>query len=621
MTAVRFKSDVSEDRAVAALDAIKRDPRVLTAELDRRVKIAPQNASFSVDKARFISPKPLTVVKAATAPRAPLAVRAFLANLPSTPRVRLTWQTSLNLNGGKLLGYRVEKSSDGKVWQLLAAKVTSRVLYTTAVQSGVKVFFRVRTLTTVGKSSAVSLPSAAVSVTPTAAPSAPQFLSSNVIFQGQTVTWVNQSLSQRGGLPVTYTVTAAPRVGDPVTCQTSANSCAPTGMSSGVPYTVKISATNALGSANSLEVNDPLYGSQWHLYSSFGIQAPLAWQQTRGDSSIVVAVLDTGITSHPDLQGRVLPGYDFISDDTAANDNQSDGAFLSWDNDPSDPGDWGGGYDSSWHGTHVAGIIAANQNNSIGVSGVAPSVKILPVRVLGAPSTGYDAGAAVSDLVAAINWAAGVTVPNTPKNMNPARVMNLSIGTDTPSGCDSATQSAFRAAWDRGVTAVTAAGNAGFPATGSYPGNCYPTINVGATGFSGDQAFYSNYGPGVDFSAPGGDDRDAANAPSGTDGLILSTWNLGTTVPGDADYSIEEGTSMASPVVAGVVALLYSVRPTLSSDDAYQILKATVRPFKAGTDCAVTAPEYAVEGGYSMCGAGIVDAGAAVLYAKTYVRK
>ena len=266
-------------------------------------------------------------------------------------------------------------------------------------------------------------------------------------------------------------------------------------------------------------------------------------------------------------------------------------------------------------------MIAANQNNAVGVSGVAPNIKILPVRVLGAPSQTYSAGASISDLVAAINWAAGVTVPNVPKNTTPARVMNLSIGTDTPSGCDSATQSAFRAAWDNGVTAITAAGNAQFPATGSYPGNCYPTINIGATGFSGDQSFYSNYGPGVDFSAPGGDNNDAASAPSGTDGMILSTWNLGTTNPGTADYSIEEGTSMASPIVAGVVALIYSVRPTLSSEDAYKIIKATVRPFKAGTDCAITAPEYAVEGGYSMCGAGIVDAGAAVAYAKTYVRK
>jgi serine protease len=99
--------------------------------------------------------------------------------------------------------------------------------------------------------------------------------------------------------------------------------------------------------------------------------------------------------------------------------------------------------------------------------------------------------------------------------------------------------------------------------------------------------------------------------------MLLSTWNLGTTTVGAADYSIEEGTSMASPVVAAVVGLIYSVNPAFTSEDAYEIMKATVRSFKAGTQCADTAAQYAVDNGYSYCGAGIVDAGAAVKLAQT----
>ena len=426
---------------------------------------------------------------------------------------------------------------------------------------------------------------------------------------------------------MTYTVTAVSQSGSTASCTTISNSCTPTSLASNTGYTFKVQVNNALGSATSLHVQDPMYATQWHLYSHFGIQAPVAWQTTRGKSSIVVAVLDSGITSHPDLEGQTVPGFDFISSASSSHDGQALGlATGDWDADPTDAGDYDptvSSSTSSWHGTHVAGLIAAAQN-SVGVSGVAPGVKILPLRVLGA------AGGETSDLIAAINWASGLHVSGIPNNNYPARVMNLSIGTDRPSGCDYGTQSAFRSAWDRGVTAITAAGNgnsAGRPmeATGSYPGNCVPTINVGSTGYSGDSSYFSNYGPGVDISAPGGDDRDAPTAfTSGTEGMLLSTWNNGSTIQGSADYSIEEGTSMASPIVAGVVALIYSVNPLFTSDDAYKIIKNSARPFKAGTQCAATANQYglsdkdpAYTDGYSYCGAGIVDAAAAVKLAKT----
>jgi serine protease len=545
-------------------------------------------------------------------------VNAWNASQPYAPVVRLTWAAPKTLNGGKLTGYKIERSWDGKTWTTAVASTAGLSKNISAgLAVGTKTYFRVRALTQIAKVAAIGMPSTSVSLAPTTAPSAPTFVSSNVIFSGQAATWNTQTISERGGMPVTYDVTAKAEQGDTHTCQTMANSCVPTGLADNVPYTFSVRATNALSTSNSITVADPLYGAQWYLYSAFGLRAPKAWEITKGSPSIVVAILDSGITDHPDLRGQTVPGYDFISDPASARDSEASGAYLDWDSNPADTGDYTNGQDSSWHGTHVAGIIAGSQN-SIGVSGVAPGIKIEPVRVLGSK------GGATSDLIAAINWASGLHVNGVPDNAHPARVLNLSIGTDIANSCDFGTQSAFRSAWDRGVTAVTAAGNSNFEAVESYPGDCVPTINVGSTGFSGDRSYFSNYGPGVDVSAPGGDDRDSANAPAGSDGMILSTLNDGTTGPiapqsdTQASYSLEEGTSMASPMVAAVVALIYSVRPTLKSDDAYQIIIRSVRAFKANTDCALTANQYGEQNGYSYCGKGLVDAGAAVKLALTY---
>src|SRR5205085_1963834 len=133
--------------------------------------------------------------------------------------------------------------------------------------------------------------------------------------------------------------------------------------------------------------NDPSFDTQWALTDPVGgINAPAAWDLQTGSPAVTVAVLDTGITQHPELAGRVLPGYDFISNPTTANDANGR------DSDPSDPGDSTGNNEcgdgapseaSSWHGTFVAGLIAANTNNGVGIAGVDWNAKILPVRVLG----------------------------------------------------------------------------------------------------------------------------------------------------------------------------------------------------------------------------------------------
>ncbi|HYM34561.1 MAG TPA: S8 family serine peptidase, partial [Steroidobacteraceae bacterium] len=171
--------------------------------------------------------------------------------------------------------------------------------------------------------------------------------------------------------------------------------------------------------------NDTQYAQQWHYFeSTAGINAPTAWDTSTG-SGVVVAVIDTGYRPHADLAANILQGYDFIGDTTVSNDG--DGR----DSDASDPGDWTGvnecgsgwpGYNSSWHGTHTAGTIAAVTNNGIGVAGVAFNAKIVPARVLG------KCGGYTSDISDAIVWASGGTVSGVPANANPAKVISMSLG-------------------------------------------------------------------------------------------------------------------------------------------------------------------------------------------------
>jgi serine protease len=345
-----------------------------------------------------------------------------------------------------------------------------------------------------------------------------------------------------------------------------------------------------------LSPDDPYFvgNSQLDLSGTYGIDAPPAWDITTGSGSVVVAVIDTGITSHSELSARVLPGYDFISDAAVANDGNGRDA------DASDPGDWvtsaesASGYfegcpaeSSSWHGTHVAGTIGAAGNNGVGVAGIAWSTSILPVRVLG------KCGGYLSDIVAAIRWAAGGSVPGVPDNPNPARVLNLSLG--GPGTCDDTTQQAVDDAIELGATVVVAAGNSNDDATAYSPASCDGVISVAATTSAGKRASFSNYGTGVTIAAPG----------TG----IWSTWNAGATSPGTETYQAMSGTSMAAPHVAGVAALVLAVEPDLTPADVRALLVDHARPFAAdvsGSSCQSLG-----------CGAGIVDAGASVAAAQT----
>lgn len=331
--------------------------------------------------------------------------------------------------------------------------------------------------------------------------------------------------------------------------------------------------------------NDPYLSYQWGLTGAAGgINVEPAWGLA-GSNGVVIAVVDTGQTAHPDLDAKTRPGMDMIFD--PANSRDGDGR----DNNPADQGDWntanqcGQGAqarDSSWHGTHVAGIAAAITNNSEGIAGTAPGAWLQHVRVLG------TCGGSLADIADGIVWASGGNVPGLPVNPTPARVVNLSIQGSGP--CGTAYQTAINSARSRNSVVIVAAGNNAIPATESSPGNCQGVVNVAANGPVGVRAVYSNYGPKVDVSAPGGDSSN-----SQMDG-ILSTINLSTTTPGAAGYNMMDGTSMAAPYVAGVAALMLSRNSSLTPDQIAALLRNTARPF----------PSFFGGGG----GTGIVDAGA-----------
>ena len=346
---------------------------------------------------------------------------------------------------------------------------------------------------------------------------------------------------------------------------------------------------------HTLSPNDPQYPSQWHYYGTYGINAPAAWDLTTGSSNIVVAVVDTGITNHADLSGRTVAGYDFIADSLIANDGGGR------DSNPSDPGDWitaaenASGYfqgcgtsDSSWHGTHVSGTIGAASNNGSGVAGINWASTTQPLRVPG-KSGGY-----MADLLDGMKRASGLSVAGIPANATPSKVINLSLG--GYGSCDATLQAAVNAIVSNGSILVIAAGNNNANAANYSPGNCANVITVAATNSAGSRSYYSNYGSSVEIAAPGGE-QYYSNDPGG----VLSTLNTGTTTPASDTYIYYQGTSMASPHVAGVVSLMTSVNPYLSPDQVRQLLQSTAKAFPGGSSCNT-----------SICGSGLVDAYAAV---------
>ena len=402
--------------------------------------------------------------------------------------------------------------------------------------------------------------------------------------------------------------------------------------------------------------NDPLYATgnalpvagQWYLKAPAGdvvssINAPAAWDITKGSAGIIVAVLDTGVRKdHPDLAAQIVGGYDMVglsSDSPEALATANDGDRA--DADASDPGDWVSRSDidagslgssctvedignSSWHGTRVSGLIGATSDNGLGIAGVGWGIKILPMRVLG-KCGGYD-----SDIIAAMRWAAGIAVPGLPSNPNVAKVLNMSLGGSGSCGATTDTGKLYREVIGEvttaGATIVVAAGNSTGEAVG-VPGNCPGVITVAGLRHAGSKVGYSSVGPEVSIAAPGGNCVSPGDNPCLYP--MLSTTNSGRTTPTVADNAYTDnsasvGTSFSTPLVSGVVALMLSARPGLTPAEIKTMLQSTARPFvstggSSGTvQCRPPSTTEQLECycTTSTCGAGMLDAAAAVAAAK-----
>lgn len=388
-----------------------------------------------------------------------------------------------------------------------------------------------------------------------------------------------------------------------------------------------------------LQTGGPVAG-QWYLKAPAGevkssINATTAWDiLPAAGSGVVVAVIDTGVlTDHTDLQGRLLPGYDFIADVPTANDG--DGR----DSDPNDAGDWittaenargtfanCGVEDSSWHGTKVAGIIGAATNNGIGIAGIAFGAQIRPVRVLG-KCGGYD-----SDIIAGMLWAAGINQPGLAGSSPAARVLNMSLGSD--GSCSAAYRDAVAQVNAAGAVVVAAAGNSAGRAVGT-PANCPGMIAVAGLRHAGTKVGFSDLGPEITIAAPGG---NCVNTTAGSACVypIVTTTNAGTQRPlaGSSTYTnafdIAVGTSFATPIVAGTVALILGAQPGLTPTEVKDLIQKTARAFPtSGADngpddptpvSACVAPgttdQLQCYCNTSLCGAGMLDAASAAQAAK-----
>lgn len=299
--------------------------------------------------------------------------------------------------------------------------------------------------------------------------------------------------------------------------------------------------------------NDPFYATQWHYPQ---INLSLAWDVSTGNNTIV-AVVDTGVVfKHPDLQGQLLPGYDFIRDP----ENALDGDGV--DPDPTDVGDRSNpDGSSSFHGTHVAGTVAALTNNNLGVAGVAFGAKVMPLRTIG------RFGGDLYDIEQALRYAAGMTNDAGTLPERRADVINLSLGSYDSTAEEQALFDQIRA---RGIVVVAAAGNSGINRK-MYPAAYNGVLAVSAATLDKRLAPYSNFGAWVSLAAPGGNTATDINGDGKPDG-ILSTVASDASQPIAYDYVIWQGTSMAAPHVAGVMALMKALAPQLTPTEIDKLL-------------------------------------------------
>ncbi len=290
--------------------------------------------------------------------------------------------------------------------------------------------------------------------------------------------------------------------------------------------------------------NDSYYAYQWHYPQ---INLPDAWDITTGSSNVIVSVIDTGVLlNHPDMVGQLIGGYDFISNPSIAVDG--DGI----DSNPDDPGDSDGTRPSSFHGTHVAGTVAAASNNGSGVAGIAWQSKIMPMRVLG------RGGGTSYDINQSILYSAQLANDSNTLPPQKADIINMSLG---GAGFSQADQDVITQARNAGVIIIAAAGNENTSSL-SYPASYDGVVSVSAVGFDKSKASYSNYGTAIDIAAPGGETSVDLNADGYADGVLSTAADDSNNL--QYNYVFYQGTSMAAPHMAGVVALMKAVESTLT---------------------------------------------------------
>ena len=588
---LNFATDIQKETVRSWVKRMVLDRRISWAELNLRVEktsVAPQNLLIP----------PAVKARPASGPRSLVARAAVRSSASDQARVRLTWRVPASRFGANVVGYQILYSSNGgQSYQTLISDTGSnqtRLFVSDGIRAGVSYRFRVRAITNDGSgTNTIGAISNTVSALVRTAPKPVVITSGNRVGPG-TVSYMGQSLSDRGGFgkgQLRYrAIATAADIESVETSLCSATVCRFPDLIPETTYTVEVFATNSLGSSSSndaVTVNDFYFPVQWYLNGQHGVSMSSAWKYATGDNTKVVAVIDTGIKEHQQINRALtrnadgtVYGYDFVSDVVSAGDGDAE------DPNPNDEGgDAAGG--NSYHGTHVAGIIAA-EHDFAGTAGISPNAKILPIRALG------RTGGTISDLVKAINWAAGVAIEGIPKNRYPVSVINLSLGAREAVPCSGGNASVFESVIAKGITVVVAAGNES-RASLSFPANCPGVIAVVATQSLGDRAAYSNYGPGVLLSAPGGEFSIGSTESPESRGGIISSWVDPSNLP---DYRLSEGTSMATPVVSGIVALMYSMHPSITPNRVSSILADSTKPFAPNSKCVIS-------GG---CGAGIVNA-------------
>lgn len=378
--------------------------------------------------------------------------------------------------------------------------------------------------------------------------------------------------------------------------------------------------------------NDGAYAVNQASYMHTGAYASLrmqdVWEQTRGSSNVVIAVLDSGVLfENPELKGRLLPGYDFVSRVTPPTGTQENGTVVDSgsndgngrDPDPSDPGDApppgfncpDGSTTSSWHGTTVASVAAAQSNNGQFLAGMDWNAKVLPVRV-----SGRCGIATSSDIVDAFYWATGSgrVDPTIGVNPNPANIINLSFATDTPlfgGGCaaNDMVALAIADARARNVSVVVSAGNNSGGAV-QYPANCAGTIAAGAAEQDGQLANYTARGAGTGFIT--------LHAPGNSSGLYVGASNTGGSSPNPNGSTafLFAGTSFSAPMVAGAIALLKAVRPSLTPSQIDSLLRNSARPYPANASNSTNLVGARLDCTPTSCGVGLLNVLGAVQAAR-----